>query len=74
MNIFAKVGPRDKPNPNPSICLHSLTLNIKKEFNTESSKRVLNKALVKSITVELGRMKSLSEILFIVSFKRNVGK
>ena len=58
MNIFDKVGPRGKPIPKPSICLYNLPLSIKKEFNNESSKRVLNKALVKPITLEFGKMKS----------------
>lgn len=54
--MFAKVGPRGRPIPKPSIYRYNLVLNIKNEFVTDSSKSYLNNYLGSPITTSFGEL------------------
>ena len=53
MKILAKVGPRGRPIPNPSICSYKFPLKIKTVFRTACCRNCLNKSRVRLRTVEV---------------------
>ena len=59
IKIFAQLGDKGKPIPNPSLCLYKFPLKIKKELRTASSSIFLNKLRVKPITTVAELVKNI---------------